>query len=154
MARRAYEGTSVPIHRSQEKIRRMIFANRGTAIAFVTDPPREGVEWVQTLIEEGRERSVRVRVVARMVLDPDVSRRNPKRIDQELRRTWRVLYHHLKGIFEASASGVLDFREMILPYIVTKDNRTVADHLLEDLEKSLSAGPQRLLPSGREEVGT
>jgi len=71
--------------------------------------------------------------------------------DKEARRIWRVLFHHLKDIFEASNSGVMEFRELILPYIVTKDGKTVAQHILPKLESAINGNPERMLPAPKDE---
>jgi hypothetical protein len=52
-------------------------------------------------------------------------------------------------VFESSASGVMEFREMMLPYIVTKDGRTVGEHILPNLEKNVEMNPSKLLPGAR-----
>lgn len=57
--------------------------------------------------------------------------------EQEERRVWRVLYHHLKAIFEASDSGVIDIRDVIMPYVVTRDGRTLSEHIIPQLVRSL-----------------
>lgn len=138
----AYETTRVPVVRSQDGIRRMILSRGGTAVAFVSvsNPPQEGFH--AQLPIEGR--TYTVRIVARVGESP---RGDPER---ELRRTWRVLFYHLKGLFEAAESGVLEFRELVLPYIVTRDGRTIAECLLPQLEGALAARPERLLPGKTE----
>jgi hypothetical protein len=57
---------------------------------------------------------------------------------------------HLKDIFEASNSGVMEFRELILPYIVTKDGKTVAQHILPKLDSAINGNPERMLPAPKE----
>jgi hypothetical protein len=65
----------------------------------------------------------------------------------EERRIWRVIFYHLKSVFEASESGVMEFRELILPYIVTRDGHTVAEHILPKLAEAIAGNPSRLLPA-------
>ncbi len=48
----------------------------------------------------------------------------------------------MKAIFEAGDSGVIDMRELLLPFLVTKDGRTVGERILQDIPKMLEA-PQR-----------
>ena len=57
-------------------------------------------------------------------------------------------YYHMKDIFEASTSGVLDFRELILPYLVTSDGRSVAEFIMPRLDSILET-PGRLLGPGK-----
>jgi hypothetical protein len=59
-----------------------------------------------------------------------------------------VLFYHLKGIFESADSGVLEFRELMLPYIVTKSGRTIAEQLVPRLADAVSLNPARLLEAG------
>jgi hypothetical protein len=55
----------------------------------------------------------------------------------------------MKDIFEASNSGVMEFRELILPYIVTSDGQTIAQHILPKLDQAIDGNPARLLPAPR-----
>ena len=64
----------------------------------------------------------------------------------EQRRIWRVLYYHLKSIFESADSGVMEFRDLILSYIVIADGRTVAEHIVPNLARAVAGNPSRLLP--------
>jgi hypothetical protein len=64
---------------------------------------------------------------------------------QEESRVWRVLYYHLKSVFEAADSGVMEFRELMLPYIVIGD-QTVAEMILPRLDAAI-ANPSKLLTS-------
>lgn len=144
----AYEGTEVEVSKSQEQIRRMILGNGGSAVAFVSQPPMEGFEAM-----------VKIRVSA--VVKPRemkrqrrywngstyVSKSNSDRHDEAARRVWRVLYFYLKSVYEASNSGVMDFRELVMPYVVTRDNRTVAEHLLPKLALAIQGNPERMLPA-------
>lgn len=134
----AYESTSVPVARSQEAIRKLIMQNGGNAIAFVSqsDPATEGFE-AQIKIQGA---SYRIRVVASV--KPS---RTAKEEDQNIRRIWRVLFYHMKSVYESSKSGVLEFRELMLPYIVTSDGRTIGDHIVPRLEQAISGKPERLL---------
>ncbi len=55
----------------------------------------------------------------------------------------------MKGIFEAADSGVMEFREMMLPYVVTKEGRTIGEIILPQLDKAIQQNPARLLASGQ-----
>lgn len=133
----AYENTSVAVPKSQEKIRRLILDHGGTGIAFVSQPPKEGFE--AQVVLDGKSYHVRVVAVCK-------EQQNAKKQEQEERRVWRVLYHHMKAIYEASNTGVLEFREMMMPYIVTSSGRTLSEHILPSLEKAVSGYTTKLLP--------
>lgn len=140
----AYEYTEVPVSKSQEQIRRLIMSHGGFGLAVVSErdpdgkfPPQEGFQ-AKVLIDK---KPYTVKVMASLKLVSE-----PKR-EQEERRIWRVLFHHLKSVFEAADSGVMEFRELMLPYIVTADGMTISEHILPRLDKALSERPERLLVS-------
>ncbi len=133
----AYENTAVAVAKSQQKLREILLRNKGGRVAFLSDPPVEGFTAVVPI--DGKEYTVQVMARCKPKKNFDAD-------EQEARRVWRVLFHHMKGIFEASKSGVLEFREMMLPYIVTHDGKTVAEHILPNLDRSLAGRPERLLP--------
>lgn len=136
----AYEDTEVPVERSQGKIRDLLLKNGATGVAFImqTDPPAEGFEAMVTI----DEKPYRIRIVANC-------RANKKGKEQETRRIWRVLFFHLKSIYEASNSGVMEFRELMLAYVVVRDGRTVAQHLLPQMDRVISGNAELLLGDGK-----
>src|SRR6267142_5381135 len=113
----AYDRTKVPVAKSQAAIRSMIYKHRGMAVNFLSQRPREGFEALMTIAEK----PYHIRVMATCK-----TKSNQNGNDQEEGRVWRVLYHHLKAIFEASDSGVIDIRDVIMPYVVTRDGRTLS----------------------------
>lgn len=131
----AYEHTQVSVDKTQAAIRKLMMGHGASNIAFASslDPRMEGFQATVTL--EGKPYGIRVAVPMR-------DKKNDKLQDQENRRVWRVLYHHMKAIFEAADSGVIDIRELLLPFLVTKDGRTVGQRVLQDIPKMLEA-PQR-----------
>lgn len=131
----AYEGTQVAVPKSQDKIRQMLVRHKGGSVAFISDPPLEGFQAIVPV--DGKSYSVKIMAHVREKRD----------LEQECRRIWRVLYHHLKSIFEASDSGVMEFRELILPYIMAHDGKTIAEHILPKLDAALAGRPDRLLPA-------
>src|SRR5258708_6323849 len=135
----SYEQTQVAVPKSQDKIRQMLLRHKGGSVAFISDPPMEGFQALVPI--DGKSYSIKI--MARV--------RDKKDLEQECRRIWRVLYHHIKGIFEASDSGVMEFREMMLPYIMTSDGQTVAQHILPKLDAALAGSPDRLLPMSKEQ---
>jgi hypothetical protein len=54
----------------------------------------------------------------------------------------------MKNVFEAADSGVMEFRELMLPYIVTKSGMTISEQLLPNLAKAIESNPSRLLGAG------
>jgi hypothetical protein len=147
----AYEQTMVPVSRSQEAIRKLILQNGGTGIAFFSQPPTEGFEaYVQI---DGKP--YRIRLQAECKAEAKRRRRRwgspPKPpadpFEQDCKRVWRVLYNQMKSIYESSRTGVVEFRRLVLAFIVTKDGLTVGDHILPELDLAVSGRPERLLPS-------
>ena len=152
----AYEGTEVSVSRSQEGIRKLIMAQRGSKIAFISDPPREGFQ-AEVLIDalpyqirifgECRTAPQTRRVYSRTV--DTTEKQRVDFLDGEHRRIWRVLFYHLKSVFEAADSGVMEFRELMLPYIVTKSGKTIGECLVPQLASVINMNPGRMLEAGR-----
>ena len=138
----AYETTSVPIAQSQEAIRKLVMSNGGSGVAFICQPPVEGFEVLLPI--DGKTYRVRLAATVKTLRSADAQA-------QEVRRVWRVLFYHMKALYEASRSGVLEFREMILPYVVAADGRTIAQHILPKLEQAVGGNVARLLPAGKDE---
>lgn len=149
----AYDNTAVPVARSQQMLRELLLKHEGSSVAFVSDPPNEGFHARVPI--DGVTYTIRVMATMREVKAKQIKGRHymgrwiPPRTDtqereQECARIWRVLYYHMKGIFEAADSGVMEFREMMLPYVVTKDGKTVGEHIIPRLEAAIT-NPARLL---------
>jgi hypothetical protein len=154
----AYETTEVSVAKSQEGIRRLIMSRKGSRIAFISDPPREGFQAV-VLIQNS---PYTIRIFGEMKEPPTSqparygnrnlgynraikeSAQNKLR-EAEERRIWRVLFYHLKSVFEAADSGVMEFRELMLPYIVTTSGKTIGEQILPVLDKAIESNPARLL---------
>lgn len=139
----AYEKTDVSVDKSQSGIRKLIMARKGSKIAFISDPPREGFQ-AEVQIDS---LPYTIRIFGE-VKRPNTGRTEKQRevwLDQEHRRIWRVLFYHLKSVFEAADSGVMEFRELMLPYIVTKSGQTVAECIVPQLSKAININPTRML---------
>ena len=136
----AYDSTKVPISQSQEAIRKLVYAHKGTAVSIISQRPREGFEAMVTLGGD----PYHIRIMATCA-----TKRTVEGFAQEERRVWRVLFFHLKAMFEAADSGVIDMRDVIMPYIVTPDGRTLSEHISPRM-KEITANPGRLLTGGRE----
>lgn len=120
--RMAYETTDVPVVKSQQKIREMIMKHGGFGIAFISDrdpegkfPSSEGFH--AKVIIDAKPYTVKVMAKVKKV----------RNLEQEERRIWRVLFHHMKSVFESADSGVMEFRELMLPYMVNQEGRTIAE---------------------------
>jgi hypothetical protein len=133
---KAYEDTSVSVAQSQSEIRKLVYAHKGTGINFMSQPPREGFEALVTMGEQ----SYHIRVMA-------VCKQGRNR-EQEERRVWRVLFWHLKAMFVAADSGVIAIEDIILPYIVAPDNRTIAEHMAPQLAQLHTMNREKLLTAG------
>jgi len=132
----AYEETVVPISKSQDGIRKMIYAHKGTGVNLISQPPREGFEALITV----QDLPYHIRIMATCKKTWNNNQR-----EQEERRVWRVLYWHLKALFEAADSGVIDIRDVILPYVITRDGRTISEHLVPRIQELTTTDPDRLL---------
>lgn len=132
----AYEKTEVSVVKSQDGIRKLIMGHKGTGVILVSQPPREGFEAMVTIGDQPYH--IRIMATCRIGI-----RVNDK--EQETRRVWRVLYWHLKAMFEASDSGVIDIRDIILPYVVTRDGRTLSEHLVPRMKEIVTIETNRLL---------
>jgi hypothetical protein len=146
----AYETTEVAVSKSQEAIRKLIYTHRGTGVMLVSQPPREGFEAMVEMA--GTAYHIRV-----MATSKDQKKANhgfrsagtyEKAREQEERRVWRVLYWHLKAMFEAADAGVIDIRDIIMPYVVLRDGRTLSDHIRPKMAELMITDPERLLNSG------
>lgn len=132
----AYESTEVAVSKSQEGIRRVVYDHKGTGVSFTSRPPKEGFEALVTM----QEQAYHIRVMA--------TAKEAKNREQEERRVWRVLYWHLKAMFEAADSGVIAVEDIIMPYIVTPDGRTIAEHVAPKLAEMREITHERLLKVG------
>lgn len=139
----AYEKTEVAASKSQEGIRKLIMARRGSKIAFISDPPREGFQ-AEVSIDKAPYQ-IRIFGAVKQPQYAGTEKRRAMMLDQEHRRIWRVLYFHLKSVFEAADSGVMEIRELLLPYIVTKSGMTVAECIVPQLSHAIETNPARLL---------
>lgn len=132
----AYETTKVPMMQSQAEIRKIVYAHKGTGISFMSRPPREGFEALVTMGDQ----AYHIRVMATM--------KKGNNRESEERRVWRVLYWHLKAMFEAADSGVIAIEDIIMPYIVTPDGRTIAEHVAPKLAEMREFTHDKLLTAG------
>lgn len=149
----AYESTDVAVSKSQDQIRKLIYAHKGTGLMLLSQPPREGFEGMIELAETPYH--IRIMATCKTVSRTRKQGWGQKTevqyaadVDQENRRVWRVLYWHLKAMFEAADSGVIDIRDVIMPYVVLRDGMTLADHIKPQMKNLMNLDPARLLGAG------
>lgn len=145
----AYEGTVVAVAKSQGAIRELIYAHKGTGVMILSQRPREGFEAMVTIADLPYH--IRIMATCRE-FDKYKRRLSNKDREQEERRVWRVLFWHLKAMFEAADSGVIDIRDVIMPYVVTRDGRTLSEHLKPRMAEIMTVDTSRLLAAGGEAV--
>jgi hypothetical protein len=121
---------------SQQAIRKVVYAHKGTGVSFISQPPREGFEALVTL----KDIPYHIRIMATC--------QKAANREQEERRVWRVLFYHMKAMFEAVDSGVIAVEEVIMPYIVTPDGRTIAEHIGPKLAETREMNTNLLLTAG------
>lgn len=143
----AYETTEVMVSKSQESIRKLIYAHKGTGLMLLSQPPREGFEAIMELDKQAYH--IRVMATTKAIRRSGYKSRDEKALDQELRRVWRVLYWHLKAMLEAADSGVIDIRDVIMPYVVLRDGMTLADHIKPQMQTMMNVDAARLLSAGQ-----
>jgi hypothetical protein len=141
----AYEKTDVAVSKSQDQLRKLIMGHKGFAFAAISQRPNGVTQEIST---EGFEAQVlidgkpfQIRVIANLKRPNKYATEKQKAhfLDQEERRIWRVLYYHMKSVFEAADTGVMEFRELMLPYVVTGSGRTVAEILVPRLDAIVSS---------------
>lgn len=140
----AYEGTEVAVSKSQEGIRRLVYAHKGAGISFISQPPREGFEALVTMAEV----AYHIRIMATCKILGKYGAFSERDREQEERRVWRVLFWHIKAMFEAADSGVIAVEDIIMPYIVTPDGRTIAEHIGPKLAEARQMNTNLLLTTG------
>lgn len=145
----SYHETKVSISQSQQGIRELVYSHKGTGVSFMSRPPKEGFEALVTMANQ--QYHIRVMAVCKPVSDytQQGKKRSPGAMhdlhEQEVRRVWRVLYWHLKAMFEAADSGVIAVEDIIMPYVVTPDGRTIAEHLAPRMAELRGITHERLL---------
>jgi hypothetical protein len=129
----AYNQTIVAPEKSQGQIKKMLLGHGASNVQFGSAREPVRVEGFQASVAiDGRPYGIRIAV-------PVKEKSSQSAQEQEERRVWRVLYHHIKAIFEAADSGVIDIRELLLPYFVTKSGKTIGKQILDDLPRALEA---------------
>lgn len=118
---------------SQQQLKKMLVAHGCTAIQFISQPPQEGFAAIVPI--EGATYTIRVEAICKKAGNRE----------QEERRVWRVFFYHMKAIFESADSGVMQFKRMVLPYIVTRSGLTIGESILPRLKEAVESNPARML---------
>lgn len=150
----AYGSTSVSVAKSQDAIRAMIYKHKGTGVMFISQRPKEGFEAMMDI--GGKPYHIRVLAECKDMTRDGRGHKRPNgalasAIEQEERRVWRVLYHHMKAQFEAADSGVVSLERLVMPYVVTRDGRTLAEHIMPQIDRLIIGDPTKMLAEGVEQ---
>jgi hypothetical protein len=151
-------GTKVTVDRSIAELRGIVSRHGGRNFSVTEDDesPRPAVavlfaidaKWVRFRQE------MPARVAGFDGTGRGLAARRDRR-ESEVRRRWRVLVLRVKARLEEYRSGLSPFDEVLLPYCVLPDNRTVAEALGPQLEAVYRDGRMPALPApGRSERGT
>lgn len=86
----AYESTAVSVDKSQAGIRKLIMARKGSKIAFISDPPREGFQAEVQI--DSLPYTIRIFGEVKRINTGRTEKQRDVWLDQEHRRIWRVLF--------------------------------------------------------------
>lgn len=133
------KGTEVNVSGSQQEVGRIFSRYDVETYAFGAAPGQATVEFVLA----GRPVRVVVPLPKRpespTFTNPNTGRENDaiKPWEQAVRERWRCLVLLLKANLEAVELGLLDVEQAFMPYLVTKDGRTLGEIVLPDVRKQL-----------------
>ena len=144
-------GTTVAPEKSRAEIERILTRYGATGFAYGWDGPRAVIAF------RAKERNVKFVLPLPKPEDFKTTptgrqRRNTGRqaivAEMETRRRWRALALAVKSKLEMVASGIVQFDDEFLPYIVMPDGRTVAEHVRPGIVAAYAGKPMKaLLPS-------
>lgn len=133
----AYEDTSVSVQNSQAHVAKLLEKHEvhSQSITTTRQPVRsEGVTF--QLDDPLTKTAYLIRIVAHPTNDSE----------QETRRIWRVLFYHLKTMFESLNSKVMTFEQVFLPFVVTGSGKTVAEEMHPRFAEMGTPMPQLMAP--------
>jgi len=140
-----YQGTQVPIERSQAGIRKLFDANRVFAHQYTEDRESQKfqIRWSRKLVIE--KDGVKKEVLQPCKMQISYKGRKPEQV-------WRAAFYHLKAKFEAVQFGLVSYEEEFLPYFETVlpngNMGTIAEAMIPALQ--IGRKPDMLaLPEGR-----
>lgn len=149
-ARKPYEGTSVPIWRSQDELRKFLIRFDADQFTFGEGRDWAGLEFVH------HDVLVRVRCPVKPG-DPALVKghlasddKQGKADERERERVWRVLVHSVKARLVAVDEGLETFEQAFLAHVVDPGSgRTVWDQM----QPAIASGAFRLGGPGLRELG-
>jgi hypothetical protein len=117
----AYEDTDVGVFQSQSQVIKLLNKNQvhSHSLEHRRLPKRqEGLTF--QMDDPDTRHTFLVRILA-----------TPKNeTEKEMRRIWRVLFYHIKTMFESMNSDVMTFREVFMPFVVVPSSgKTVAEEM-------------------------
>lgn len=152
---RAYESTTVPVHKSQEELRGLLLKFGAEQFTMGEGRDWAGVEFVHS------DQAVRMRcpvasaeeAVAADSRHVSVAEKKANAAERERARVWRVLVWCVKARLVAVEEGLETFEQAFLAHLVNPANdRTLWQDLREPIEAGLlrlGAGGLRELERGR-----
>ena len=152
---KAYEGTHVPVSRSQEQIRDLLIRHGARGVQFTEDFSAGRVSF-RCVREEEREapdgKRVTIPLVVRMAipLAPDARawirlKGDPERRARRERQVMRALFYYLKSQFEAVSFGLRTFEDVFMADLELRDGLTIGDHV-----RSMLSSNRLVLPAKAE----
>lgn len=147
----AYEGTTVPVEKSQGEIRSLLMKHGATGFAFGEETSTNGLSWAMVQFQH-QSRRVRLRVLLKPV-DQNLLARKYQRarsrsredierelVEQEAKRIWRVMAWNLKARMVAVTEGVETFEEAFLAHLLDeRTGETIYEQLVNTGSVQLSA---------------
>lgn len=119
----AYETTKVGVTQSQSDLLRLLKKNNVSSHTIETRMRPKRQEGVTFQMDDPETRhTFLVRILAHPKDDSD----------NETKRIWRVLFYHIKTMFESLNSEVMTFQEVFMPFVVVPaSGRTVAEEMTD-----------------------
>jgi len=164
MTRKYAQSTSVPIHRSQTEINKLLY-NWGAEGAQWTDnwsadPPMVTLKFIWKWTDKKgmtHPLAARFDLVCDMdgivedstLSNGDISEsRMEKNIDQWKRTAHRLLLVWLKASFNAVDAGMIDAAQVFMPFLETVDGKILGKYVAENLGHIPAITAQKLLTDG------
>ena len=155
--------TSVPVDRSRLEIEKILERYGASSFMYARSEQTSVVAFVVD-VGEGERRQVRFVMPMpdkddpRFTLTPSGKRRRDndsmlREYEKAQRQRWRALALVIKAKLEAVASGVAEFEQEFLAYVVLPDGTTVAEFMQPQIATAYETGkmPRLGLPAPKEE---
>lgn len=130
--------TAVPEDRSRNEIEKLVVRYRATNFAYANG--QEGA-MIGFEMKNRRIRFTMKYPEQKTLKRPPRGRWYPEEaMAQERRRLWRALALVVKAKLESVASKIETFDQAFMAHIVMPGGRTIAEHLLPEIEKMIATG--------------